>query len=149
MDENHVDSTVTKMRKSAPLGNRNDLKHGVFSLEEKRKRGILDKRTSPVRAIKKNEHQIVTNRSEARKKWHTKKAAWMEYYADRLNDYLLTLKHIIRKGKVNPALDLLLRIGDSAGYDHEVLANIAQNEPKPLDLARKYQLEQLQSKGGK
>ena len=81
MDETPVNTTSTKTRNvgGAPLGSQNALNHGVSSIDRKIKRGQLDRRTSPWRAIKKIERDITTKHGEARKKWHALNSAKLQY----------------------------------------------------------------------
>jgi hypothetical protein len=149
MKETPVDTTSTKTRNAggAPKGSQNALKHGVFSLERARKRGQIDKRTSPYRAIKKIEREITAKHAEARKRWHAANAAKLQYYCQRIDDHLLTFKgSFIRKGKVNPAVDLRLRLGEAVDRDYEAYDAIVRGD-RPLDLARRIQLEQMQNTG--
>jgi hypothetical protein len=143
MDENPVNTALTNSAKAKgpPLGSRNALKHGVSALERARARGKIDKRTTPYRAIKKIEREITTKHAEARKKWHRANAARLQYYCQRLNDHLLTFKgSFIRKGKVNPAVELLLRLSEAVERNFRALDAVASKD-QPLDLARRLMME--------
>ena len=97
---------------------------------------------------RKSSGEITAKHSEARKKWHALNAAKLQYYCRRIDDHLLTFKgSFIRKGKVNPAVDLRLRLGLAVDGNYEALEKVSETE-KPLDLARRLQIEKLQS-GGK
>jgi hypothetical protein len=148
MDENPVNSTSTKTRNvgGAPKGSHNALKHGVSALERARVRGKIDRRTTPYRAIKKIEREITTKHADARKKWHAANASRLQYYCQRLDDHLLTFKGaFIRKGKVNPAVELRLRLGEAVDRNYGALDAVASKD-QPLDLARRIQFEQQEGK---
>jgi len=134
----HVSSAVEPIETS-----RGHTKHGVSAMEALRKAGKIDKRTTPFRAIKKIEHEIRAGHIESRKRWHAGNAARLQYYCQRIDEHLLSLKRIMRNGKVNPAVDLRLRLGEATDRNYEQYEAILRSD-RPLDLARRYQLEQQQ-----
>jgi hypothetical protein len=142
MSAEHVNTTSTKNRNAggAPVGNQNHLTHGVFKLEAERKRGQIDRRTSPYRLMKKLERSVESNFTESRKKWHRSSIARGQYYVKLVHEHVLTLKHVTRKGRVHPAVELLLRLSLSVDGAFEALGNLHEKD-KPVDLARRYALE--------
>ena len=106
MSAEHVNTTSTKNRNAggAPVGNQNHLTHGVFKLEAERKRGQIDRRTSPYRLMKKLERSVESNFTESRKKWHRKSIARGQHYVELVDEHVLTLKYVIRKGRVTRLL---------------------------------------------
>jgi hypothetical protein len=142
MDENPVNSTSTKTRNvgGAPFGSRHALKHGVYSLERPRARGGIDRRTSPYRAIKKIEREIAAKQTESRKRWHRDNAAKLQYYVQRIDEHLLTLKSIMYKGRVHPSIELRLRLSEAVERNYGALDAVAHKD-QPLDLARRLMTE--------
>lgn len=91
--------------------------------------------------MKKPEREIAINFDEARKRSTRRKIARLEYYADRVSEHLLTLKHVVRKGKVNPSVPLLLELSNSVEGGFETLGKLLEKETeknKQPDLARRY-----------
>jgi hypothetical protein len=132
-------ATVSPEKKrgpGAPKGSHNNYRHGIHALEWRRLHGE-DRRLAPYRRIRKLREDIGADQVEARKKWHRENAARMQFYCTMLDDYLLSLKHPIRKGKVNPAVDLRLRFSEAV--DRNLAALDAIGDPE-LDLATKYKL---------
>ena len=139
-DRVNTTSTKTPNAGGAPLGNTNHLTHGVSKLEAERKRGAIDRRTSPYRAMKKPEREIAINFNESRKRSLAQDCSG-QYYVDRVSEHLLTLKHVIRKGKVNPSVPLLLELSNSVEGGFETLGKLLEKETeknKQPDLARRY-----------
>jgi hypothetical protein len=129
-----------KKAKGPPLGSQNNLRHGVYALSSRRKHAKIDKRTSQYKAIKQIEQEITADHRQATKQWHASNAAWMEYYCRMLDAHLLSLKHPIRKGKVNPAVDLRLRFSEAVDRNLAALDAIVNGETEHMDLATKYKL---------
>src|SRR5215510_10643108 len=139
----HVSNAV-----ESPETSRGNTKHGVSAMEALRQAGKIDKRTTPFRAIKKAEQEIMAKHLESRKRWHVANVARLQYYCQRIDEHLLGLKRIIRKGRVNPAVDLRLRLGEATDRNYEQYEAILRSD-RPLDLARRLQWEQLKSKKDK
>src|SRR5215472_10565008 len=133
----HVSNAV-----ESPQTSRGNTKHGVSTLESLRKAGKIDKRTSPFRAIKKIEQEITARHTESRKRWHANNIARMQYYCQRIDEHLLGLKRIIRKGRVNPAVDLRLRLGEATDRNYDQYEAILRSD-QPLDLARRIMVEKM------
>ncbi len=117
-DRVNTTSTKTPNAGGAPLGNQNHLTHGVSKLEAERKRGRIDRRTTPYRAMKKLERSVESNFTESRKKWHRQSIARGQYYVKLVHEHVLTLKHVTRKGRVHVLQRINYRAEEIARRDN-------------------------------
>src|SRR5215831_18378867 len=99
-----------KRRKStgAPRGNRNAIKHGVYSLTAVRKRGRIDRRTTFGKAFEARRKGYVVDLGgdlSAMELTIVEDTVWTDFYAAAYNAYLSSLKSVIRKGRPHPIVD--------------------------------------------
>jgi hypothetical protein len=150
MDENHVDSTVTKRPNAvgAPPGSQNHFKHGYYSLKAKLNGADLDKRTAAYRALHEREIELIASLGgdpSPQERIIIADTVKHLLFAASLDRYLMQLKSLVRKGKVHAVVGERTRIG--AHIRENLRALGLKRIPKDidkLDLARQLMIEQWQ-----
>jgi hypothetical protein len=110
---------------------------GVYKLDAQRMLGKIDKRTKQFKAIKQIENKIIADHRESARLWHARNAAILQHYCKVLDSHLLSIKHVVRRGKINPGVDLRLRFSDAID---KTLASLDAYSDQQIDLATKYKL---------
>jgi hypothetical protein len=118
MDDSPVNSTSTKFTKGqpGPVGYKNHLQHGLYTLRSMLKGDTLDKRTSLYRALAEKERELVValggedNVSPQERIIIGDTVKHMLFMAS-IDSYLLSLKSLIRKGRLRAVVPERTRIG--------------------------------------
>jgi hypothetical protein len=101
--------TEIKPRRGAPHANLNHLKHGFWAYKAMLNGDGLDERTSLARALREKENELVValggdpSPQERILIWDSIKNI---LYIASLDNYLMQLKHFVRKGKPHPCLTM-------------------------------------------
>src|SRR5262245_38772178 len=100
--------------KGGPPGNQFALKHGVRGLQNKRKHGKLDKRTSFGRAFEARKREYIAHlggdKLSAMELAIIEDTVWTDFYTMAYDVYLSGLKSVIRKGRPHPIIDARTRL---------------------------------------
>jgi len=125
----------------------------VYSLTAARKRGKIDRRTTFGKAFEARKKDYVDDLGgdlSVMELTLVEDTVWDDFYAAAYDAYLSSLKSIVRKGRPHPIVDARTKLAAQRRENIKTLG--LKRVPKGidgLDLARRYQLLQLQSKGGK
>jgi hypothetical protein len=117
--ETHVNSASTKMPEKraaggAPKGNGNAVRHGSYARVAALKGHRWDRRTRTYRAIqakvKAYSKALGTSLSPQKRALLLEAATLEVVLSEPLTIHLASVKHVVRKGKVNPAFELRLKL---------------------------------------
>lgn len=116
MNELTVNSMSTESTKSggAPRGNRNNLQHGLYRYKAMLNGDGLDQRTSLYRALREKEQELITalgGDPSPQERAIISDTIKHMLFAGSIDNYLLGLKHLVRKGRVHGVLSERTRIG--------------------------------------
>jgi hypothetical protein len=146
MDDNGVNATSTKFTKGqpGPIGYKNHLQHGLYTLRSMLKGETLDKRSSIYRALVEKEQELISalggDPSPQQRIIIADTVKHLLFMAS-IDSYLLSLKSLIRKGRLRAVVPERTRIGAHVRENLRALG--LQRVPKDLDIARRYQQEAL------
>ncbi len=140
-----------KPARSGPPGNKNAMRHGLYSLRAMLNGDGLDRRTSVYRALTEKERELVSalgGDPSPQERAIIADAVKTLLYIGSLDAYLMGLKSIVRKGRVHNALIERTRL---AGHLRENLKTLGlKRVPKEIpDLARELAQLQGQEQGEK
>jgi hypothetical protein len=99
--------------RSGPPGNKNAVKHGLYVYKAMLDGGGLDQRTSLFKALREKEQELVTalggDPSPQEQAIISDSVKNMLYIAS-LDNYLMQLKSLVRKGRPHPVLDMRTKL---------------------------------------
>lgn len=103
-----------KPGRSGPPGNRNSLKHGLYVYRAMLNGGDLDQRTSLYHALREKESELITalgGDPSPQQRIIIADTIKHLLFAGSLDRYLLSLKSLVRKGKLHSVVSERTRIG--------------------------------------
>ena len=97
----------------APPKNKNAVKHGLYTLIAQRRHGNVDRRTAFGRAFEARRKEYVQDLGGDLSVMQiaiVEDTIWSGFYVSTIDNHLAGLKHLVRKGKAHPLLEIRVRL---------------------------------------
>lgn len=152
-----VEAGKTRKPKGAPRGNRNAVRSGVYGLVALQRRGKLDKRTALSRAFSEALQEYVESLGGQGEVSPQERAiltdtVWTDFYVAAIDAHVSQLRHLVRKGKPHPLLELRVRLASHRRENFKAVGLKRRAKPAltlPELLARRAEQRTLAGAPGK